>query len=190
VAAVECPCGTEERDLDTRRAPGAEEQQWSPALVHGAVAQKPCVGLQEVLVPFQNGAKVRRPDFLLTLEEDLQIDRRFGPGGCECVEGGQQSHDRRLVVSRRTSVKAPFRSRRASQGLERDGPTPRFEGCVTKERLPGRVRPRGRFDRLTVVVCVHDDRTACSRGGSFAIDHGWTAFAVEEASRNSTTPEQ
>ena len=153
VAAVERARRPVDSELNPHHAAHPEGHLRLATLVHRTVAEKPEVGLEELRVAGEHLPQVRRTRFLLTLEEELQVDAGPHPQGPQRIEGAEHRDDRGFVVAGRAGVDAclvgervfrmhPCNRRRAVIHLS--GPQHRLE----RRRLPRRLGP----DRLAVEV--------------------------------------
>ena len=76
--------------------------------MHGPVADEPHVGAKAVAVSRQVFAQVGGARLLLALEEEPDVRSDAKVRALQRVERGQQCHQRRFVVARRTRIETPL----------------------------------------------------------------------------------
>jgi hypothetical protein len=67
--------------------------------MHWPVAEDPSVRAQEIRVTAEHRVQMIRPCFLLTFEEELEIDRRRHSRSAKGVERGKHRDDGSLVIA-------------------------------------------------------------------------------------------
>ena len=160
----------------------AERDPRQAARVDRPVAEDPQVRAQQVAVRGQRAREVRRARFLLALEEELEVGRERDLRGAQCVDCGEDGHDRPLVVARRARVDArlvrervprriPGHDRRAVLGPPR-----------TQRRLEGRRDPGCLgADGLPVEMRIEKERPCRARRREHAVDRHRRARRLEDA---------
>src|SRR3982751_749955 len=102
--AVEGSRGAEDGELEAGDTPLAEDELSAPTGMHGSVAEEPRVTRQRRPVRLEDLSQVAGAGFFLPLEEDLQVYRLLNMVLAHRVDRGEDSHNRCLVVARRSRV--------------------------------------------------------------------------------------
>ena len=190
VAAVQRAHRAVGRELEAHHPARAEHDLLAPALMHGAVAEDPRVGAQQVRVRLEHAAQVRGPRFLLALEEELEVDRRRDPRGAQRIERAEHRDDRALVVARGTRVDARLAVDALPRERCRDDLRSRGERSVAEHRRERRARPLRWVDRLAIVVRVEHDGARGAGRAELAVHSGRPAVALEGARAHAAAAKQ
>src|SRR5258706_10843821 len=100
VAAVQRPLRAVDGGRDARGAAIAEDEGRALARVARAVVDDNGVGGEQIAVRFYHRRNLGRALFLFAVEEHLHVDDRVEARFLQAVEGGEEHHDRPLVVGR------------------------------------------------------------------------------------------